>query len=155
MFTDTEKLYIRFFLGYPDVYRYANSRLESAIDVIGGRPETVILVRAILAQLIKFYGLDPLSSDPPLIDQVIGNKMGASKIKDYDTEIEFGSANASKNGSTASTIYNELLAWARPFVAQLSIVTGIPIANNIFGVVGYQGDNWKSWSGMSSNWFGA
>lgn len=153
-FTEEQKVQIRFFLGYPDVFRYHNPRLESAIETIGGRPQTQALVEFILGKLNAILGTDPNATDPGLIDQVTGDNMGISKIKDFETEIEYGNSNASKNGSTASTIYNEIALAGRGWVSRLSNIFGVEIWADVFGTRGYQGDLYKAYNGMSNNWFG-
>ncbi len=145
-FTEAQKVDIRFYLGYPDVYRYANSRLESAMDVVGGRTESQAKVESLLAKLNALYGTD---SNSPLEQQV--NFAGIKKVESADDVVEFGSTNGA--GGAGSQISTDQSVYGRKIVSALSSFMGIPVASDVFGKYGYIGDNWKFNSG-NSNGFG-
>src|SRR5688572_30254535 len=50
-FTEAQKVKIRLYLGYPDTFQQNNTRLESAITVVGSRADTQTEVEGILASL--------------------------------------------------------------------------------------------------------
>jgi hypothetical protein len=119
-FTDAQKAKIRRYLGYPDVFRYANSRLESAIDVIGARAEVQALVEADLTALEAI--------DAKLLT-VASSQGGLKRIDD----IEF------YEGQAVSQIRSD----GRRLAGRLSITFGVPLAGDVFGTAGYTGDEWS------------
>lgn len=149
-FTEQNKVDIRFFLGYPDVYRQSNPRLENAIDIMGSRPETQNKVEMLLARLNTIYGIDP--NDPGSINKAI-NAAGISKVVDaFGETVEYGNTAASKKGSASSSILNDINAYGRQLAGALSSFFGTPIASNVFGTYGYVGDAWKSGNKQSINY---
>lgn len=140
-FTEDQKVDIRFFLGYPDVYRQSNPRLENAIDIMGSRPATQTKVEMLLARLNAIYGINP--NDAGSIDGAVA-VLGISKVVDaFGETIEYGSSASAKNGSGASALLNDLFQYGRTLVGALSSFFGVPIASNVFGSFGYVGDVWK------------
>jgi hypothetical protein len=139
-FSESQKVDIRFYLGYPDVYRYANPRLESAIEVVGGRPESQTKVEVLLAKLNALYGA---GANSPLEQQV--NFAGLKKVESADDVVEFGGDRGS-----GSQIQADQSNYGKKIVSALSSFMGIPIASDIFGKQGYLGDNWKYTSGTST-----
>ncbi len=119
-FTDAQKAKIRRYLGYPDVFRYANTRLESAIDVVGGRAEVQALVEADLA------ALDTIDAK---LSSVASSQGGLKRIDD----IEF------YEGQAVSQIRSD----GRRMAGRLSITFGVPIEGDVFGSGGYTGDGWS------------
>lgn len=142
-FSETQKVDIRFYLGYPDVYRYANPRLESAIEVVGTRPESQARVEIMLAKLNGFYGN---GVTPSAMDQQIA-RAGISKVESADDLVEFGGGNSD---TSSNAIADAQSSAARRLVSALSSFFGIPIASDVFGTRGYVGDNWKFYNGNSS-----
>lgn len=142
-FNDTQKSDIRFFLGYPDVYRQVDSRLENAMDVVGSRPEPQLRVELLLAKLNAFYG-DGITPSP--IDGQI-NFAGIAKVESRDDIVEYGNENG------VSQIGTDQSSYARRLVSALSSFMGVPIGSNIFGSCGYTGDHWMS-TNKQSNGFG-
>lgn len=118
-FSETQKTQIRRYLGYPDVYRQANTRLESAIEVVGSRPETQTLIEADLASLATIEA------------KLSGSVLSSAGVKKVD-EIEFF-----QNGSLSVTRQE-----GRRICGRLSITFGVPIASDVFSSMGYQGDAW-------------
>lgn len=127
-FTAEQRRDIRHYLGFPDVFRGANSRLEDAMDVIGGRPEVVEQVEAILAEIAAVIAaLSPSSSSG------LHTRAGIRKVD----EIEF--FGDSGRGNVAAM---EMRNLGRQWVGRLSIVMGVPIVHDIFGSTGYVDDSW-------------
>jgi len=119
-FTDAQKAKIRRYLGYPDVFRYANTRLESAIEVIGGRAEVQTLVEADLT------ALDAIDAK---LSSAASSQGGIKRVDD----IEF------YQGQVVSQIQSD----GRRIVGRLSITFGVPIEGDYFGSGGYLGDGWS------------
>lgn len=143
-FTETQKVNIRFFLGYPDIYRQINPRLENAITIMGTRPETQLKVEVILSKLEVIYGVNP--GDPSQIDNAL-SKAGLKEVESADDRVVFGDSSA--QGSSSSAILNTLNDYGRQLVGALSSWCGVPIASNVFGKAGYIGDVWSTWSNHS------
>lgn len=148
MFTEAQKVDIRFYLGYPDIYRQSNPRLENAIEIMGTRPETQQKVEVLLAKLNAVYGTNP--GDAGAIDQVLQDA-GIKSIESADDKIEYGST--SGNGGSSTAILNSINDYGRQLVSALSSWMGTPICSNVFGKGGYQGDQWTGWSGQSKSPF--
>lgn len=132
-FTSSEKYKIRKYLGYPQVYKQANPRLESALDQVGLDTDAVADVQDILTKItqVETYLVQALST------------AGLKRAEDIEWYPD--------QGSTASGgVVASLNQQGRKFCSQLSIIFGVPIQNNIFGGQGYTGDNWKQFSGSSN-----
>lgn len=142
-FSESQKVDIRFYLGYPDVYRYANPRLESAMEVVGGRPESQAKVELLLAKLNTLYGTN---ANSPLEQQV--NFAGIKKVESADDVVEFGG-----NEGSGSQISTDQSIYGKKIISALSSFMGIPIASDIFSKQGYLGDNWK-YTSKNSTGFG-
>ncbi|MDI3282120.1 hypothetical protein [Polyangium sp. 15x6] len=147
-FSEAQKTDIRFYLGYPDVYRYANPRLENAIEVVGGRPESQAKVELLLSLLANVMGAN--AGDPAQIDKALQNA-GLKAVESADDRIEFG--DSSGEGTYSSSSLNSVSDYGRMLVSALSSFMGVPIASNVFGKGGYVGDQWSQTNGMS-NGFG-
>lgn len=128
-FTGAQKAKIRFYLGYPQVYLFANPRLEGALDVIGANVDQSALVVGILAQLDAQNG------------QFVGSAASAG-IRTLDKDdVGFFDGNSVILGNAVM---------GRTLCNQLSITCGVPIANDIYGTHGYSGDGWRRTNGLSS-----
>lgn len=125
-FTEAQKVEIRLFLGFPDVFQGENTRLESAIDIIGGRPDTQAEVESLLTNLAA-------------ADAAVNSLLTTAGIKKVD-EVEFfpSSASGGSSGGAAARAYGRM--WAN----RLSIIFGIPLQGDAFGTGGYMGDSWAS-----------
>ncbi|MHC4648750.1 MAG: hypothetical protein ACYTBJ_25110 [Planctomycetota bacterium] len=125
-FTEAQKVDIRHYLGFPDVFRQENTRLESAITVVGGRPDTQALVEEILAELA-------------LIDTKLGSSgiLTQAGVKKVD-EIEFF---GNQYGGGA---LSDVRRAGRQQCARLSIVMGVPLVGDVYGERGYEGDRWQA-----------
>lgn len=120
-FTDTQKAKVRHGLGYPQVYRQANPRLEGALEVVGADPEASAIVVDILTKI------DAATSSFAQSAQSAG-----LRTLDKD-DVGFYDNNSVMTGNADL---------GRVWTARLSIVMGVPIANDIFGRRGYSGDVW-------------
>lgn len=133
-FTNSEAYQIRKYLGYPQVYRQANPRLESAIEQVGLDPDAVADVQALLAKIAALQ---------TVIDQEDTFVAGLKSVDNQEVEWY-----QDKNGSSNGPL---MAHWQQgnSLCNQLSIIFGVPIENRIFGTRGYTGDNWKQFSGSS------
>ena len=118
-FSDAQKTQIRRYLGYPDVYRQANTRLESAIEVVGSRPDTQTLIESDLAALVAIEA------------KLSGAVLSSAGVRKVD-EIEFF-----QNGSLDITRKE-----GRRICGRMSVTFGVPLASDVFGTSGYGGDGW-------------
>lgn len=134
-FTQEERVKIRLYLGFPDVFRDGNTRLENAMDVIGERPETKTRVQAILTEIDAILPQLSGSSSSGGVSTVI-----SGSLKRVD-EIEFYPTGSSESGS--GSVQTEVKKLGRMWCNQLSIVMGVPLANDIFSGRGYSGDWWS------------
>jgi hypothetical protein len=129
-FTSAESTKIRHYLGYPQVYRQANPRLESAITVVGGDQDAVDLALGLLASITNVLG------------QIEATALVSAGLKSLDKgDVELYDGNAQTVG---------MQRIGRTFVAQLSGLFGVPIATDIFSMAGYQGDAWKASNGNTT-----
>lgn len=123
-FTEAQKVKIRFAIGHADVFRDLNSRLESAMDIIGTRPDTQALVESVLALL------DAVTTS-------ISSSLSSAGLKRAE-DIEW------YEGSSGSAAIDQKKAEGRRYCAQLSIIFGVPLVGDMFGTEGYRGDAWMS-----------
>jgi hypothetical protein len=123
-FSDIQRAKIRHYLGYPDVFRAANPRLEDAMNVVGDRPEVQADIEVILGHLA--------TADAQIAGQGTTSAAGVKRVD----EIEF----FPKGETDALT---EARRWGRMWASRLSIVLGVPIANDVFSERGYSGDWWS------------
>jgi len=128
-FTVEEREKIRKYLGYPNVYIYANPRLENAIDLVGQSATLVADVQDILADLVKIK----LKFGNNII-----NTAGLKRAEDIEW---YG--DSSENVETIVSKVGEMLC------GQLSVIFGVPINVRIFSGAGYDGDAWKKNNGNS------
>lgn len=122
-FTSAEATKVRHYLGYPQVYQYANPRLESAITVVGGDSDAVTLVQGLLASIDGVW------------TQIQTVALVSAGVKALDKgDVELYDNNMQTKG---------MRDIGRMFVARLSDLFGVPVANDIFGLQGYSGDAWR------------
>lgn len=148
-FTDEEAAKIRFYLGYPTVYRETNFRLEGAIEIAGNDPPAKAIIQTLLLQLDKQYGSSP--GGAAQIDQVI-QQAGLKVVESADDKVEYGETSKNAGGSSSAAL-NANIDVARRLVSALSSYLGVPIANNVFGTAGYSGDGWTGTNNMSRTWW--
>lgn len=131
-FTETQRVQIRHYLGFPDVFRTANTRLESAMDVIGGRPDTQALVESIMAEIAAgLLALNPSNASG------LQTRAGIKRVDEVEF---FGDA---KSGTTNAAA-DEMRKLVRSYIGRLSVLMGIPVVHDILGGSGYTLDSWGS-----------
>ena len=120
MLQPTERAKVRLFLGYPDQFRYKDTRLESMLDQISDEAETQIR-----STLVVLDQIDTLITTTGLAN---------AGIKRVD-EVWFFAAGA---------MLDQQRKTGRQYVARLSIILGVGVNSDIFGTSGYLGDNFGS-----------
>lgn len=127
--TDTQKAKIRRYLGYPDIFRYKNTRLEGVLQASTLSAEAEALIVADLATLdaldLKLTGSD-------------GVAVGSAGVKRVD-EIEL------QGGGQTIT---DLRSIGRMVVGRISTALGVPIFADFFSAAGYPGDFYSELGGM-------
>jgi len=132
-FTSTQTAAIRTYLGYPSVYKDANPRLESAFAVVALDSDVVAQVVALLASIANVFA------------QIEGTALEVAGLKSLDRgAVEwYGDKGSTTTASAMGSI-------GRMYVSRLSGIFGVPIATDVFGKYGYQGDGWKGNNGNSA-----
>ena len=128
-FTSAEATSIRHYLGYPQVYRYQDPRLESAIVQVGGDVDAAALVRLLLTSIDGVFvkvGTSALAG------------AGVKSLDKGDVELYQGQQ------------LEGMREVGRTFCGRLSSLFGVPILADVFGGGGYTGDQWKLGAGNSS-----
>ncbi len=122
-----EKQQIRLYLGYPNAFRYASTRLEGMFSTLDD--EAVDQVRAVLTSIAA-------------VDQLIIT-IGLANIglKRVD-EVWF---------TDGVTQINQQRKAGRIFIGQLSIILGVPINADYYGQGGYPGDSFSGLGGGNAN----
>lgn len=128
-FTEGQKVTLRLLLGYPDIFRQHNPRLESVFDVIGARPET----QAVIVDLIDKVA----AIDPQLVSLL--QFAGLKRAED----VEWYQNLSSKWSAPQEAVR----AQGRMLIGRISRLMGVPILGDYFGTGGYPGD----WFMGSSN----
>jgi hypothetical protein len=123
-FSSAQETQIRAYLGYPQVYRYANPRLESAIAVVGDDVDATNLAVSIMASIAN-------------VDAQIASvglpSAGLSRLDKGDVELHPDNAQLGGMRETG-----------RMYCGRLSDLFGVPVANDYFGNNGYSGDDWRA-----------
>lgn len=114
-FTTLQKAKIRTYLGYPSIYLTSNPLVEGSLDTIGQDPDVSAFV---LDTITKLEDVELKLSTTGL------DVAGISSAGTGDPEFY--------KGQTQVDLRNE----GRRLVSKLSINTGIPVANDIFGNAG-------------------
>lgn len=125
-FSDAEKTKIRSYLGFPLVFFYVDTRLESAMEVVGEHEASAAHVREILDRIDE------------IIERVSGSggALSTAGIKQVDEVHFFGEV-----GQTAS---DQSRNEGKRQCGQLSIAFGVPLQGDFFGGGGYKGDGFMS-----------
>lgn len=125
--TAVQQTQIRAYLGYPDLWRYKDTRLEGVIGNTILGPEAEERVTLILRRLVvidnRMFG-DGVTA---------GVILSASGIEQVD-EIKFFAGMAIK----------EVVSIGRKLINQLSIIFGVPLNADYYGVNGYPGDTYSA-----------
>jgi len=126
-FTTAQASAIRFCLGYPDLHRYRNTRLESAIEVVGDDVDASARVIAILAEIATLNGSSYFSD--------LLSKAGMKKADEVEW---YPWTKGSASAPTEASMHR-----GRMLCGQLSIIFGVVLANDIFSTAGYtSSDGW-------------
>ncbi len=126
-FTSAQASAIRFVLGYPDLHRYRNTRLEAAIEVVGNDADASARVIALLTEIATING-----------STYFANLLGMAGLKKADEVEWYPWTQGGASAPTAAAVHR-----GRMLCAQVSIIFGVPIANDIFSTAGYtSGDGW-------------
>lgn len=121
----TERTQARLYLGYANLHRYLNVRLESAFDAVDTDAETVI--RGILVELAS-------------VDAVLaaaGQVVAAQGTLKKADEVEFYQLAAGHSNGSGALIRGRML------VTRLSTMLGVPLYGDYFGEDGYAGDTFS------------
>ena len=130
-FTEAQKAQVRLALGYPYTYQDRNSRLESAFDLLGADAAVSAIVVSVLTSLTA-----------------VGTSLAASLSKAGLKRAEDIEWYQSGGGSS---VIDQQRAEGRRYCGQLSILFGVPIMADMFGVAGYEGDRWMGASYQYGN----
>jgi len=120
-FTAAQQVQIRKYLGYPQVFRYRNSRLEDAITVVGADVDSSAEVVSILASIAG-------------VETGLTSALENAGLKRAE-DIEWYQSSAS-----GSSEVDTKRAEGRRFCARLSQLFGVPLLNDAFGTAGYEDD---------------
>lgn len=133
--SDDQKAQVRLALGYPDGWRYRNTRLESVMDNVS--PQAVTLLTAILVSLTTVE------------TQILAAATaGSAGVKRIDETTFFDPLGRVTIGFTSAQ------EAAKYLVNRISIILGTPINANAYGSGGYPGDDfspggWPSGGGIN------
>lgn len=122
---------LRLLLGYPSLFRYKDTRLESTFDSIDADAEALIV-----DLLGRFDDFDEL------IDQSSEDATGTLKKVD---EIEFYQ---NPNATAAGGVVGIQTARAKQLVTRISTILGVPLYADIFSADGYPGDRFSELGGL-------
>lgn len=129
-FTSAQAASIRQYLGYPQVFRYANPRLESAITTVGSDADVSALV------------IDKLTKIAAIEAQIVNIATISAGVKKADDVELYDDASGNK-------VLKGLCRQGNMYCAQLAGNIGVPLPKQYFSTTGYTGDNWMDYSGNS------
>lgn len=124
-FTNAQKVDIREALGYPSILRYKDTRLESAIDVIGDDPDAKAKAESILADIAT-----------AATATTTGLKVAGLKRAE---DVEWYQAGSGTSGGSAVAAAQR--SHGRMLCSRLSQLFGVPLYGDMFGEHGYPGDD--------------
>lgn len=146
--TGAERTKARSYLGYPNLFRFKNTRLESTFEQLDADAE--VLFRAYLVQLVAADtaiggSLAGVGGSSSTSTATIGQS-----IKKVD-EIEFYAAGSSTSSSSepAKTGIDWARSIGREYAGKLSILLGVPLYSDYFAEGGYLGDTFSE-GGLAS-----
>lgn len=125
MLTTAQQAQIRLYLGYPDLFRYKNYRLEATMTEIDSDAEALVV-----AALTQLAAIDA---------KLTSFSLSAAGIRRVD-EIEF----------FAGRTLSDVRRIGRQYVGRISITLGVPIYSDVFGEGGYLGDKFSR-GGLGTN----
>lgn len=125
-FTSAQLAQIRWYLGYPDVYIYANPRLESAMVQVGNDADASAIVLGLLTLI---------SADLAAMSGFALTMAGVQSLDKGDAAMFQGQS------------IKDIGRIGRMHCGQLSQRFGAPKGNDIFSEQGYSGDWWRAENG--------
>lgn len=124
--SNLERTNTRLYLGYSNLNRYKNTRLEGTFDAIDSDAEA--LIRAILTEIAA---VDAVLAAAGLTVSAQGTLKKVDEIEWYNT------TTGASNGTGA-------IARGRSLITRLSIMLGVPVYGDYFGRLGYPGDTYSA-----------
>lgn len=121
--TDAQKAQIRTFLGYPNLYRYKNTRLEGAFSALDAAAESILIAEIAAVQ----------TEDARLTEFM--DRAGVKKVD----EIEFFASS-----KDASDSIDRCRMKGRVHINRISVLLGVPINTDYFSTKGYPGDSFSA-----------
>lgn len=122
-FTSAAAVQVRKYLGYPQLNRYKDVRLENAISIIGDDADASAEVTSVLATLV-------------IIEASLANAQTTAGLKRAE-EVEWYQA----TGNSGSAEIEGKRSEGRRFCSRLSQLFGVPLWGDAFGTAGYPGDS--------------
>lgn len=123
--SNAHKAQIRLYLGYPDLFKYKNTRLESVIS------------DSVLSSEAQDLIISALNSLAVVESFILGTAIQMGGLKRVD-DVEFFSGKTTK----------EIRHYGKMYVSRISITLGVPVYSDVFGTKGYLGD---TFSGLLGN----
>jgi hypothetical protein len=140
MLTLREKSKIRLYLGFPDGFRYKNTRLESILENLSEEAEELIRECLVGLKAVDDGALEVANTVAATAS------VTAAGIKRVD-EIWFETGKTTAGAGTQNAGFKTLKDAGKYFAGRLSIIVGVPIANNAFGSGGFGGDGFAPGNG--------
>lgn len=131
-FTDLEKTKIRLYLGYANLWRYKDTRLESCLDDGAMDDDALTVIRGILTNLATI--------DTAVFSSGSGSAGGARGALKRVDEIEFYDV---KSGSIINASSLTPVQKGSLLINQLSLIFGVPFYGDYYGTGGYPGDSYS------------
>lgn len=131
-FTESQKVTLRLLLGYPDVFRQHNPRLEGVFATIGARPDTQTAIEDLLTKIAT-------------IEPQIASLLGTAGLKRAE-EVEWFQAFA----GSWSAPQEAVATVGRMYIARISRLMGVPVLGDYFGTQGFPGDWFMAPSNQTS-----
>lgn len=122
-FTAAQKVKLRLYLGYPSIFRYRDSRLESVLDVVGEDAEAKAEIEALMASILT-------------IETSLTSSLGTAGLKRAE-DIEWYQAGS---GSSVTPEMSAKYAEGKRFINRISLMLGVPLYGQYYGGSGYPGD---------------
>jgi hypothetical protein len=132
-FTPAQAAQCRMYLGYPDLYRYMDPRLESILSGDQISADAMTLITGILAQLVANDALIYGTNGQP---GITGEIAGLKKLE----QIEFYQAQSTK----------DLRIIRKELATRLSNMLGVPFYGDAMGEGGYPGDTYSETGGLGN-----
>jgi hypothetical protein len=111
------------FLGYPNLYRYKNTRLESAILALDSASQPLIEAEILNIQAV----------DAKIVEAL--DRVGVKKVDEIEL---FGS---SKDSSDS---LDRIRSVGRQRIGHISVILGVPINTDYYSTKGYPGDSFSA-----------